>query len=300
MKISLILYIIILVLLSIILFSGCSEDSPAEPEVSIISISGKIGNESVDITHVGLFYIDIWYDWTLPLSNNDTSPLAFAPISGKQWTLDVTNINDPDFYLLFGWNDLDGDDRYDPLSGENPAFLHLNKDTVGNYLLSNSNSNEWSLRRERPLEFFPLTLYKDSLFLFDDAMADPLASWIANDSTFLLSSGSAQLTSTGIKISFRSIITDTNNAVVQESNISVTMPSLTTRVYTGSELYSTASSSSGLDISNNLGRAGLTFVDALDQHRVRGWIALFWLNTFVEDVEVGIKAFGTFDVPIVP
>ena len=313
-------YTIISVLLAITLVSSCSKKSSTEPgdhaSESVI-ISGSIGDNASHISHVGLFNINP-IEWNKPIIRDNSSPVVVAPITGNQWTLSISDIsqgnildylpNSGNVYMfaLFGWPDIDGDGSYDPLSGENPAFSHINQDTLSDIMLFYNGDfkkepiDRWSLRI-----LGPLNDYKDSWFLVDDSQAGPLTYWIVRDSTFSFLSGYAHVIGTtppGIRIILQGSDIDTTNSDDRSSRIRLTLPAITARVYTGSEVNTTISYSFGAgggSVFGNLGRAGLTFVDTVVQKRILGWVALEMLDGF-KPGETTVRIYGSFDVPIDP
>ncbi len=148
----------------------------------------------------------------------------------------------------------------------------------------------------------------------DNTELDPLSSWVYRDSTYTFVSGLAERRHSfdGDPVAGITIWLSDQDITCSDSpigwsiggngaSVSVSFPEINTRSYGSLEIAGSMSARSGSSssaFSGNLGEAGLTLVDTVDQKQVRGWIK-FEENDFFEDGEV-IRAYGTFDVPYCP
>ena len=135
----------ILVIIVLFLFIGCDDqispdisddadngDKKEMEEVEIITISGTVLNpEAAAINRVGLFRADDGLAaYNINIKEDDSSPLISAEVSNNQWTLTFSDSLKAERMAVVGWNDLDGDGRLDPVSGENFGFGHTSEDSL--------------------------------------------------------------------------------------------------------------------------------------------------------------------------
>lgn len=291
-------------LLTFLVLLACESDPLSQGETIIVGedpilVSGTIGQESSHITTVGLFLIES-VEWNISIQTENTTPLAVSKVEVGTWNLDISEVSEDGLFKIIGWMDIDGDTLYDPLTGETPAFAHLNNDSINHVFLLNDTSG-WQVGDS---SLMPLEDHEGTWFLLDDSKADPISGWIVTDSVFALSSGSAHIKSSysdGISITLRGVHPDTAHTESYVSYISINPEERVIRTYEEGEVQASVSAlvgSRSTSLSGNLGRIGLTHVDTVDGGRVRGWLAIEKLNGF-NPGEITARFYGTFDVPFV-
>lgn len=288
-------------LLTFLVLAACESDPLSQDETIVeeepILIIGTIGQESSHITSVGLFHIES-VELNVSIQTENTMPLATSAVEAGKWSLDIPEVPEDGIFKVFGWMDIDGDTLYDPLTGESPAFAHINQDTLNQVFLFLGTSG-WQIGGSG---YMPLADYEGTWFLFDDSKAEPISKWVVTDSVFALSSGSAHINPMypdGISISLRGLHPDTAHTEHYSSNISIYPNERVIKTYELGEMTALVSRSFGpgsTSISGNLGRVGLTHVDTANGGRVRGWLAIEKLDGF-NPGEITAQIYGTFDVP---
>ena len=321
------------------LFIGCDDqiapdisddpdngDKKEMEEVEIITISGTVLNQEIAaINRVGLFRADDGLAaYNINIKEDDSSPLISAEISNNQWSLTFSDSLKAERMAVVGWNDLDGDGRLDPISGENFGFGHTSEDSLAieyifhiendsyNGFAGTDSIDSWGVDNVNRLD--NLDNHLIDWFIIDDSKSDLIDKWsfssFSGDTVFNFVSGLA--IGRGLEIISGVELPEALTIILYNVErtcldvhfgllsgrlglVSVAYPEISSRYYDKNEAaFTRAFGFYGKEtLNSNLHgitpRAGLSSVDVTDEKRVKGWIAIR------DDNNTGV--YGTFDVP---
>jgi len=318
----------VLIVMTLVVVNNCekkpvTESDLDDTEEEIIRISGILNPNSSNFNRVGLFYSH----WREAIRTDNSVPFAITTVSGLEWSLSIPDITKDNAFdnlefegssggnpiygfFVVGWSDIDGDGKFDPISGEPSGFGHINSDTIEIAMLfyidddSNLPIDNWQVSTGE------LKDNTDNWFIIDDSQAEPISSWIYRDSTYTVVSGLAEQRRSfeGDPVDGITVwLTDEDitcldtpiNPLHSGTWINVRFPEITTRSYGELEVMGFMRGWRGIvqsNIDGNLGRAGLVFVDTLVEKRIQGWIIFEEIGGF-EEGEITGRVYGTFDVP---
>lgn len=288
-----------------------SDDETNDPE-PVISVAGQVmPYPGTSINTVGLF--NIYLD--KPLQVDNYAPFAITAITDSGWVLEIPDITkNSNFdslaftafwgghpmysFLILGWSDNDGDDRYDPISGEIVALSHVGKDTFNvSYLYYVDNDgdsllNNWWSNGDNLININNNWLIKDL------STASPISNWtyrnnINNVSSMRAVPGGYYSNTSGYTIDISTSDISCSTGSVPRPKVTLFYDDLTTGVYfslkTWVSMYDQTS-----NISGNGDVAGLTIVGTIN-NRIKGWVIYEEIGGFSADDTA--RVYGTFDVP---
>ncbi|MCH8304733.1 MAG: hypothetical protein IIB94_06325 [Candidatus Marinimicrobia bacterium] len=319
----------LLILMTFLLSFSCAEELINDPETEelvddpveeVVIISGTLDPNPSNINRVGLFSAPRGD----PIKFDNTTPFAITTVSNSSWSLSIPDITQNSLFntikidgfsggnaiytfIVLGWYDIDDDGKFDLISGESFGFGHINSDTIDIAELFYLDDDSSLLIENWSVGSGMLNDTNDNWFIWDDAKSDRIASWIYRDSTYNIVSGIAARersfffleTDIGIAVYLTNKEISCLDYPIHSSflrpHFAVWYPEGTTRAYDGSEIRNEFYGPNG-NTSGNGGRAGLSFVDTLDQKQVSGWLAFEDIGGF-EEGEITKRAYGSFDVP---
>ena len=123
---------VLTLMLAVVLLIGC-EDSTTKSSSAEITISGVVtGRYASLIDYVGLFQTGGSVENVVDLDKDNASPTKIADVTGLSWSIKLpASPENFDLFQMVGWNDEDGDKKYDPESDEADGWGRVAGDSMG-------------------------------------------------------------------------------------------------------------------------------------------------------------------------